>query len=144
MKLLEFVHTPAITCSPDTTLATVAALMDKDGVGSVVVVDEDGRLVGIVTDRDLAIRGMGRRREPDTPVHEIMTRNVVFIREDADLFAAATEMATAGCRRMPVLDMQGNMAGIVALDDLLTIFARQTDKLAEVAAAESAQAVARG
>lgn len=144
MHLYEFLQTPGITCSPDTTLATVAGLMERHEVGSVVVVDEDGQLAGIVTDRDVAIRGMGRRREPDTPVYEIMTRNVVFLREDADLFAAATEMATAGCRRMPVLDMDGNMKGVVALDDLLTIFARQTDKLAEVAAAEIAQAAEHG
>lgn len=136
MNLHEFLHTPAITCAPDTSLADVATLMDRHEVGSIVILGTDGRLAGMVTDRDLALRGLAKRREPDTPVAEIMTEPVVFIREDATVFAAATEMATAGCRRMPVLDMNGQVIGIVSLDDLLTLFARQTDKLAEIAAAE--------
>jgi len=136
MNLHEFMHTPAVTCSRRATLAEVAGLMERHDVGSVVIVDDDKAPAGIVTDRDLALRGLGRRREPDTPVAEIMTAKVVFLREDTDVFAAATEMATAGCRRLPVLDMDGRVAGVVSLDDLLTLFARQTDKLAEAVMAE--------
>lgn len=140
MNLHEFIHTPAVTCTPDTTLAEAAALMEANDVGSLVVVDH-GKPVGIVTDRDLTIRGMARRREPDTPIEEIMTPRVVFLREDASVFAAATEMATAACRRMPVLDMNGKIIGVVSLDDLLTLFARQTDKLAEAVSAEMPRSV---
>jgi signal-transduction protein with cAMP-binding, CBS, and nucleotidyltransferase domain len=136
MNLHEFMHTPAITCTPATTISEVGRLMEEREVGSVVVVGTDGALLGIVTDRDLAVRAVAHRREPDTPVSELMTENVVFVRSDANVFAAATEMATAGCRRMPVLDDNGTIAGVVALDDLLTLFARQTDKIAEAVAAE--------
>jgi CBS domain-containing protein len=136
MNLAGFIHTPAITCTPSTPLADAARLMADNDVGSVVVLDQQGELAGIVTDRDLATRGLAHRREPDTPIAEIMTPTVVFLREDANVFAAATEMATAGCRRMPVLDTEGQLKGVIALDDLLTLFARQTDKLAEVVAAE--------
>jgi CBS domain-containing protein len=117
-------------------VADVAHLMESNDVGSVVVTDEAGHLLGIVTDRDLAIRALGRRREPDTPVDEVMTPNVSFLRADANLFAAATEMTTAGCRRMPVVDEDGRITGVISLDDLITVFARQTDKLAETVAAE--------
>jgi signal-transduction protein with cAMP-binding, CBS, and nucleotidyltransferase domain len=131
MDLRHFVHSPAVTCRADTTLADVAKLMETNDVGSVVVVGEVDVPVGIVTDRDLAIRGMARLREPGTPVEEVMTRRVIIVREDADVFAAATEMATSGCRRLPVIDSEGRLVGVVAFDDLLTLFAHQTDKLAE-------------
>lgn len=136
MNLHQVMHTPAITCSLQTTSTDVAHLMDTHDVGSVVVLDANAQLAGIVTDRDLALRAVGRRREPDTPVQEIMTPNVVFLREDTNVFAAATEMVTAHCRRMPVIGTNGRVEGVVSLDDLLTLFARQTDKLAETVAAE--------
>jgi signal-transduction protein with cAMP-binding, CBS, and nucleotidyltransferase domain len=136
MNLHEFMHTPAITCSVETTLTEVAHLMDLHDVGSVVVLDAHSQLAGIVTDRDLAIRAVGQRREPGAPVREIMTGNVTFLREDTNVFAAATEMVSAHCRRMPVIGMDGTVKGVVSLDDLLTLFARQTDKLAEAVAAE--------
>jgi signal-transduction protein with cAMP-binding, CBS, and nucleotidyltransferase domain len=81
---------------------------------------------------------MAEQRGLDTPVSKVMSEDVVFLREDATLFAAATEMATAGCRRMPVLDEAGTVMGLVALDDLLVTFARQTDKLSEAIASEIA------
>jgi signal-transduction protein with cAMP-binding, CBS, and nucleotidyltransferase domain len=136
MNLHEFMHTPAVTCAEETTAAEVAHLMEANDVGSVVIVDTNAKLAGIVTDRDLAIRAVGHRREPDTPIHEIMTSNVMFLREDTNVFAAATEMATAQCRRMPVVGTDGGIKGVVSLDDLLTLFAHQTDKLAEAVASE--------
>ena len=102
MNLHEFIHSPAITCSPDTSLAAATAEMDRYNVGSLVIVDANGGITGILTDRDVAVRGMAKRRGPDTPVSEIMTTNVISLREDADLFDAARQMATSGCRRLPV------------------------------------------
>jgi len=136
MNLHEFMHTPAITCTRHATLSEVAQLMERNDVGSIVVVGDDDAPIGMVTDRDVALRGVARRREPDTPIEEIMTKKVVFLRADTNVFAAATEMATAGCRRLPVVDTEGRVVGVVALDDLLTLFARQTDKLAEAVSAE--------
>jgi CBS-domain-containing membrane protein len=67
-----------------------------------------------------------------------MTSDVLWLRDDTPMFAAATEMATAGCRRMPLLDDEGRVAGMITLDDLLTVFARQTEKLAQVVGSELA------
>jgi CBS domain-containing protein len=136
MDLHGFMHSPAVTCTRDTTLVEVAELMERHDVGSVVVIGDNDEPVGIVTDRDVAIRGLAHRREPEAPIDAIMTPRVVFLREDTNVFAAATEIATAGCRRLPVLDADGRVVGVVSLDDLLTLFARQTDKLAEAVAAE--------
>lgn len=138
MDIRHFARTPAVTCSRTTPIAAVADLMEAHDVGSVVVLDENEAIVGIVTDRDLVVRAMADRRDLDTPVAKVMSENVIWIREDSPVFAAATEMATAGCRRMPVLDSQGTVRGMVSLDDLLVLFARQTDKLAEIIGSEVA------
>jgi signal-transduction protein with cAMP-binding, CBS, and nucleotidyltransferase domain len=125
MNLLEHLSL-AITCGPDLSLAEVALFMEQENVGS------------IATDRDLALRGMGRRLAPDTPVSEVMTRDVILLREDADLFDAASQMAAAECRRLPVLGLDGTLKGVVTLDDLMVLFAHQTDSLAQAVAAEMA------
>lgn len=138
MELYGFVRSPAITCSPETSLADTARLMEQHNVGSVVVVGGDGAVVGIVTDRDLALRGLAHERAPGTPVSEIMTPEVRVIREDADVFEAARDMAMTTCRRLPVIGADGTLKGIVALDDLIMLFTRQVDDLAKVVAAESA------
>lgn len=137
MDLHEFVHSPAITCTPATTLADAAAEMDRYNVGSLVIVDVNDHVTGILTDRDLAVRGMAKRRGPGTPVREVMTPNVVVLREDADPFEAAHQMATSGCRRLPVVGIDGTLRGVIALDDLMILFARQTDELAQAVASST-------
>lgn len=138
MDLHNFGHTPAITCSLATPIADVAGLMDTHNVGSVIILDDDGQLAGIVTDRDLVVRAMADSRDPSTSVAKVMTSDVLWLRDDMPLFAAATEMAAAGCRRMPILDADARVTGLIALDDLMTVFARQTEKLAEVVGSEIA------
>jgi signal-transduction protein with cAMP-binding, CBS, and nucleotidyltransferase domain len=109
MDLQRFGHAPPIACGTATPIWDVAVLMDTHNVGSVVVLDDDGQLAGIVTDRDLVIRAMAHGRDPNTAVSKVMTSDVLSLRADTPLFAAATEMATAGCRRMPVVDEQSRV-----------------------------------
>jgi signal-transduction protein with cAMP-binding, CBS, and nucleotidyltransferase domain len=137
MDLHEF-RTPAVSCQPGLSLAEAAAKMDSHGVGSLVVVDEGGGIVGIVTDRDIAIRGIAKESPPSTQVSEVMTRDVTSLSEDADLFDVASRMASTECRRMPVVDANGTLTGVVSLDDLMVLFTRQTDHLVQVMAAEQA------
>jgi len=66
MRVSELMHTPAVTCRPGATMAEVARLMRDRNVGSVVVVDDVGYLAGIVTDRDVAVRGVGEGRSGGT------------------------------------------------------------------------------
>ena len=138
MELYEFIQSPAVTCTAETTLAETARLMEQHNVGSVIVVDRRGAVIGMVTDRDLALRGMAAEREPQTPVTEIMTKTVTSLRDDADVFDAAQEMETSACRRLPVTGADGALKGVIALDDLMVFFTRQADHLAHVVAAEIA------
>lgn len=138
MELRGYIHSPAVTCTPDNSLAEAAHEMTVHNVGSVIIIDQEGTIAGVLTDRDIAVRGMGKRLEPDTPVAEIMTKDVVTLREDASVFDAAKAMATSTCRRLPVIGMDGGLKGVVSLDDLMQLFAHQTDALAQVVAVESA------
>lgn len=132
MKVTELMHTPAIMCRPEDTVRDVAKKMEHYDVGSVVVVDRVGEVAGIVTDRDIALRGVGRGRSADIAVEEIMTRDVATVDPHADVAAAATTMIKRTIRRLPVVDEFGNVHGMVALDDLLRLASRQVDELGDV------------
>lgn len=129
MDVQELEHRPATTCTPDTPLADVARLMRKDNVGSVVVTDAHGRLAGIVTDRDIVVHAIAESMDPSTPVERVMTRDVEYLYEDADVLSAANAMAGNGYRRLPVLDNQGHLTGVVSFDDLVVTFSDQLERL---------------
>jgi CBS domain-containing protein len=133
----ELSVSPVVSCPSDTSIRDVARLMDNQAVGCVVVLDEHGHLSGIVTDRDLTVRGLGDGLDPDTAVFAVMTREVEWAGADIDVFEAATKMVERGCRRLPLLDTDGHLTGIMTLDDLLPLFARQIDKIARTVGGES-------
>lgn len=137
MLLSGLMHTPTVTCTPQTTLGEAARTMGDRGVGSLVVVDQAGHLAGMVTDRDLAIRGMGEGRPADVPVELVMTRDVVSVPLHADVDDLVSLMAEHCIRRVPVVDDQGRPAGVVTFDDVLRHVASQTDALADMVLLQS-------
>ena len=102
---------------PDTTAAEAARTMKSEDVGSLPIV-EDGRLVGVVTDRDLAIRILAEDRGADTPVGEIASRDVVTADPEQSLEEAARLMAEHQIRRLPVTEEDGKLVGILAQADV--------------------------
>ncbi|MGH4009111.1 MAG: CBS domain-containing protein [Pseudonocardiaceae bacterium] len=138
MGIHEFIRSPAITCSPDTSISEAARLMDENNVGSVIVIDSAGKLSGILTDRDIALRAMAAERVSGTPIAEIMTKDVVWIQEDASVFDASRQIAASGRRRLPVVDANGIVKGVISLDDLMLVFVRQIDSLSSAIASETA------
>jgi CBS domain-containing protein len=104
-------------CHPDQTLHDCARMMAEHDVGALPVYENE-LLVGMITDRDLAVRGVAGRKEHDTPVRELMTTKVLCCAEDQDLDQVATRMAEARVRRVPVLDRNGRLCGILSLSDV--------------------------
>jgi CBS domain-containing protein len=129
MQLREFMQSPAYTCSPATTLADAAREMEAHNVGSLVVTGIDDRIVGILTDRDLAL-SLAHHRDAATPVKAVMSINVVTIPDDAALDEAASAMDSRGVRRLPVADGLGHPVGIICLDDLYRYLTQETITLA--------------
>lgn len=117
MQVRECLRQAPVTVPPECTLEEAAQLMDSHAVGSVVVV-RGGDVVGIVTDRDIAVRGVGKGRGPTSQVRAIMSEHPVTIQGSADIFDAYRLVKDAGVRRLPVLE-DGDLGGIVSVDDLL-------------------------
>lgn len=101
--------------SPETTLQDAAQMMRSRDIGSLPVC-EGRRVVGVVTDRDIAVRGVAEGRDPGaTPVREVMSTAVVSVREDADFAEAEKLMHDRQLRRLPVVDDQGELVGYLAM-----------------------------
>lgn len=129
MRLREFMQSPAYTCPSDTNLATAAREMEAHNVGSLLVIDSDARIVGILTDRDLAL-SLAHRSDGTTPVQSVMSANVVTITDEATLDDAAAAMDSRAVRRLPVVDSSGHPVGIICLDDLYRYLTQETITLA--------------
>ena len=139
MRVSELMHTPAVTCTPTTTVSAVARLMADRSVGSVIVIDNVGEVAGIVTDRDITIRGVAEGRSGDIPVELLMTRNVASVDPSADITDAAATMMKRRIRRLPVVDDRGHAHGVVALDDIIRNVARQADDVGDLLLAQTSQ-----
>jgi CBS domain-containing protein len=122
MQVRELMSRDVATIDPGTTLRDAARRMAALDVGALPVSEED-RLVGMITDRDIAVRGIAKGYGPDTPVRDLMTNDVICARVDQDIEEVATKMSEAQVRRLPVIDDQQRLCGIVSLGDL----ARETN-----------------
>jgi CBS domain-containing protein len=103
--------------TPDTTVQEAARLMKTEDVGALPIV-EDGRLTSLITDRDLAIRGVAEGLETGTPVRELASKNVVTIDAQQSLEEAARLMADHQVRRLPVVEEDGRLVGMLAQADV--------------------------
>jgi CBS domain-containing protein len=117
VRVQEIMTAGVVTAAPDEPAHAVAALMRDRNVGSVVVVDEGGRPVGMVTDRDLAVDLLADAGDPESPAESCATAPVVTGRIDMDLEEAAALMVSHRIRRLPVMDGE-DLVGIVTLDDI--------------------------
>jgi CBS domain-containing protein len=122
MKVSEVMTRDVQTVRPDQPVQEAASFMLSADAGSIPVSDGD-RLIGMITDRDIAVRGVAKGYGPDTPVRELMTDDVICAREDDDVEDIASKMSEAQVRRLPVIDSNQRLCGIVSLGDL----SRETD-----------------
>jgi CBS domain-containing protein len=103
--------------SPAQAIREAARLMAECDAGALPV-GEDDRLVGVVTDRDIAIRAVAEGKGPDTPVREVMTAQVLYCFEDEALEHVAQNMGEQKVRRLPVLSREKRLVGIVSIGDV--------------------------
>ena len=117
MKVSEVMTDNVQTVRPDQRVQEAASFMLSADAGSIPVAEGD-RLVGMITDRDIAVRGIAKGHGPDTPVRELMSNDVICARVDDDIEDAAARMSQAQVRRLPVVDQDERLCGIVSLGDL--------------------------
>jgi CBS domain-containing protein len=123
MSLERFCREPVVTIQPKQSVHDAALMMRDRHVGAVLVVDED-RPVGIVTDRDIVVRAIVEGRDPNTtPVRDVMSRSLTVVRGDDKIDDAISAIRTAGVRRVPIVSAAGKPVGMVTLDDLVVLTA---------------------
>jgi CBS domain-containing protein len=131
-----------------TTIQEAARLMRQHHVGDLVVVDgPNGRRVptGIITDRDIVISVVATNLDPAVfTLGDLATQNLITAREDQGILETIQQMRKHGIRRMPIVDAQGDLVGIVSVDDLIQILAQEMGDLAKLISREqSREAVSR-
>jgi CBS domain-containing protein len=117
MKVRDAMSPDVQLCTPDDTLREAAEAMAALGIGLLPVTDNE-RLVGMVSDRDIAIRGIGMGRGPDSRVGDVMTAEVKYCYDDQDLDKVTANMGDIQVRRLPVLSRDKRLVGIIALGDI--------------------------
>jgi CBS domain-containing protein len=120
MQVSEVMSTDVRIANPGKTIRDAAAIMAEIDAG-VVPVGENDRLVGVLTDRDIAVRAVAAGKGPDTPVGEIMSKEVMYCFEDDEVDEVAQNMADNKVRRLLVLDRGKRLVGIVSLGDIALI-----------------------
>ncbi len=116
MKVSDVMTRGAQIARPTETLQQIARRMAAEDIGFMPVGDDD-HLVGMITDRDIAIRAVAEGRSCETPVREIMTRDVKYCFEDEDMDDVVHNMAGIQLRRLPVVNRDKRLVGVVSLAD---------------------------
>lgn len=118
MKVSEVMSRKVEIAKPEDSIQRAAQMMGRIDAGILPVAEGD-RLVGMITDRDIAVRGVGEGRSPtDTPVNQVMTKEVKYCFEDDEVDDVAANMAELQVRRLPVLNRDKRLTGIVSLGDI--------------------------
>jgi CBS domain-containing protein len=119
MRIANIMSRNVELVSPDETIREAAGRMKKIDSGALPVGEGD-RLVGMITDRDIAVRAIAEGKGPQTKVRDVMTPDIKYCFEDEDVDHVAENMAELQLRRLPVMNRQKRLVGIVALGDLAT------------------------
>jgi CBS domain-containing protein len=117
MKVSEVMTRDVQLIEPTQSIRDAAKLMVELDAG-IIPVREGDRLVGMITDRDIAVRAVAEGKGPDTPIREVMTEDVKYCYEDDDTKDVARNMADIQVRRLPVLTREKRLVGIVSLGDM--------------------------
>ena len=118
MLVKDVMNTKVISVTPEEPVSFASRLLGRSNIGALPVCTSDGRLRGIVTDRDIVLRCVAQGSDPETTaVNEIMSRSILTASPTDDMKKLSEMMASAQIRRMPVVD-NGKLVGIVSLGDL--------------------------
>ena len=117
MKIHEIMTREVYIAGPAQTIREAARIMSQYDTGALPVGDDE-RLLGVITDRDIAVRAVAQGKSGDTPVSDVMSREVLYCFEDEDVEHVTRNMGDVQVRRLPVMNRQKRLVGIVSLGDL--------------------------
>lgn len=129
MNVAQIMKADVEICAPDDNLAAAASRMWDADIGCLPVVSADGRVVGMVTDRDICMAALTRGQAlHQVPVSVAMSKQILSCSPEAALAAAEEIMRSGQVRRLPVIDSEGSLAGIVSLNDLARLAGREMER----------------
>jgi len=117
MKVSDVMSRDVQLASPKQSIRDAAKMMAKIDAGALPV-EENDRLVGVITDRDITVRAVAEGKAPSTKVRDVMSQEVLYVFDDQDLEAVARNMAEMKVRRMPVVNREKRLVGILSFGDL--------------------------
>jgi CBS domain-containing protein len=117
MRVSEAMTRDVKVCTPGQTIREVARTMAEIDAGAVPVGEND-RLIGMITDRDIAIRAVAEGKGPDTPVREVMSEHIHYCYDDEEIDDVAQNMGDIRVRRLPVVNRDKRLVGIISLGDV--------------------------
>jgi len=127
MKVKDLMSVPPITTLKNTSIDDLAGLMYENNIGSVMVVNDKGKLIGIVTERDVIYAVAKGKIGKRFPAYTIMTEDPITISPDAPLFEAAKLMRENKIRHLPVVNREGRPLGMISLRDMLSFIVKLMD-----------------
>jgi CBS domain-containing protein len=131
VKVGDLVRRAPVTASPMVSVEEAIRLMHKEGVGSVVIVSPEGKVLGIFTERDL-VKLVGEGKPLTSKIGDVMTRDPVTVFEDDTITKAVTIMAERRIRHLPVTDREGRLKGVISARDIATAFGKYLEELGEI------------
>ena len=147
MNAGELCNREVITATRDMSILEASRLMREHHVGSLIIVEEvsgHARPTGILTDRDIVIEVIAKDVSPTgVTVGDVMTYTLLKVTEGENIFDVAQRMRCRGVRRVPVISNNGDLAGIIALDDLLGLLSQELSLLATITTREAEQEVTK-
>jgi CBS domain-containing protein len=136
MSLQNYCRKPVVRISPETNITEACQLMEQNNIGCLIA-EREGKLCGIVTDRDIALRVTGAKRDPDkTKVKDIMTPDPIRISVDKDLHHLTELMHAYNVRRVPIVYGFDTTLGIVTRDDLIALFGEEMSEIGKAISEE--------
>lgn len=132
--LKEIVSRNLVATEPDAKITEVARLMADRGVGAVLVLSDDGKPRGIITDRDIVLRCVADHLDvEDTTVENVISESVHTVLDTDGLYDVIHKMREARVRRIPVVDKDGKAVGLISFGDIVSILAKELSELGEAA-----------
>ena len=135
MPIKDFCTQEVVTVRAEESLFEAARRMSERGVGTVVVIDAEGTPIGMLTDRDITVKAVADGKDPRTTlVREVMHTDVVALNEERGVFETIRTMREQGIRRIPIVNSEGRLSGIISLDDLIMLMGEEMANLSGVVA----------
>jgi CBS domain-containing protein len=132
MSLGNLCRREVVVVNQGTPIKEAVKFMEEKNIGSVIVVG-GGKPVGIVTDRDILLRVVNKGLDPEkSSVDDVMTKEIVTLKEGMGLFEALEQVKGKGIRRFPIVDARGNLKGIMTLDDIIYLLGKEMADVASI------------